>query len=120
MRVLIVLLATVWALQSGVTLADEGVSLADAFMAQCAHSQTCGVEEMRSRGMESGMLQMIESRMAGQCESQLSQINQIESQANAGPNAEKVELMKRCFLVMADMSCDELLDDPEIPECQDV
>ena len=120
MRILILIAATVLALTNEVTLADDGDSLADAFMAQCVHSQTCGIEEMHSRGMDAGMLQMIEARMEGQCEAQLGQISQIESQANSGPNAEKIELMKRCFLAMADMSCSELLDDPEIPECQDV
>ena len=120
MRILILIAATLLALANEVTLADDNNSLADAFMAQCAHSQACGIEEMRSRGMDAGMLQMIEARMEGQCEAQLGQINQIESQANPGPNAEKIELMKRCFLAMADMSCSELLDDPEIPECQDV
>ena len=120
MRILILIAATVSTFTNEVTLADDGDSLANAFMAQCVHSQTCGIEEMRSRGMDAGMLQMIEARMDGQCEAQLGQINQIESQANPGPNAEKIELMKRCFLAMADMSCSELLDDPEIPECQDV
>ena len=120
MRILILIAATVLALTNEVTLADDDDSLADAFMAQCAHTQACGIEEMRSKGMDAAMLQMIEARMEGQCEAQLSQISQIESQANAGPNAEKVEVMKRCFLAMADMPCDELVNDPEIPECQDV
>ena len=120
MRILILLLAILWALQNAVTLADDGGSLADAFLAQCAHTQACGIEEMRSKGMDPAMLQMIEARMEGQCEAQLTEMNQIESQANAGPNAEKVEVMTRCFLAMADMSCDELANDPEIPECQDV
>jgi hypothetical protein len=120
MRILILIAATVLALTNEVTLAGDGDSLADAFMAQCVHSQACGSEEMRSRGMDAEMLQMIEARMEGQCEAQLGQLNQIESQANSGPNAEKLELMKRCFLAMADMSCSELLDDPEIPECLNV
>lgn len=120
MRILILLLAILWALQNAVTLADDGGSLADAFLAQCAHTQACGIEEMRSKGMDAAMLQMIEARMEGQCEAQLSQISQIESQASAGPNAEKVEVMTRCFQAMADMPCDELVNDPEIPECQDV
>ncbi len=119
MRILILIAATVLALTNEVTLADDGGSLADAFMAQCAHSQACGIEEMRSKGMDAAMLQMIEARMEGQCEAQLTQISQIESQANAGQNADKVEVMTRCFLAMADMPCDELVDDPEIPECQD-
>ena len=51
---------------------------------------------------------------------QLSQISQIESRANAGPSAETVAVMTRCFLALADMPCDELVNDPEIPECQDV
>ena len=120
MRILILIAATASTLTNEVTLADDGDSLADAFMAQCVHSQTCGIEEMHSRGMDAGMLQMIEARMEGQCEAQLDQISQIEARATSGPNAAKVELMKGCFLAMADMSCDELLDDPEIPECQDV
>ena len=119
MRILILLVAMLWTLQNAVTLADDG-SLADAFLAQCAHTQACGIEEMRSKGMDAAMLQMIEARMEGQCEAQLTQITQIESQANAGPNAEKVGVMTRCFLAMADMPCDELMSDPEIPECQDV
>ena len=120
MRILILLVATLSTLQNAATLADDGGSLADAFLAQCAHTQACGIEEMRSKGMDAAMLQMIEARMEGQCEAQLTQITQIESQANSGPNADKVEVMTRCFLAMADMPCDELVNDPEIPECQDV
>jgi len=116
----ILLLTTLWALQNAVTLADDGGSLADAFMAQCAHSQACGVEEMRSRGMDAAMLQMIEARMEGQCEAQLDKMREIESQAASGPNADKVAQMKQCFLAMTQMSCIDLMDDPEIPECQDV
>ena len=120
MRMKLLTVAIVTTLQSGMILADDGGSLADAFLAQCAHTQACGIEEMRSKGMDAAMLQMIEARMEGQCEAQLSQISQIESQASAGPNAEKVEVMTRCFQAMADMPCDELVNDPEIPECQDV
>ena len=120
MRVLILLVTTPWVLQNAVFLADDGDSLADAFLARCSHSQACGIKQMRGKGMDVAMLKMIEARMEGQCEAQLSQISQIELQANAGLNAEKVELMKLCFLAMADMSCEELVDDPEIPECQDV
>ena len=120
MRILTLIVTTLWTLQNAATLADDGGTLVDAFLAQCAHTQACGIEELRSKGIDAAMLQMIEARMEGQCEAQLSQISQIESQASAGPNAEKVEVMTRCFLAMADIPCDELVNHPEIPECQDV
>ena len=120
MRILTLIVTTLWTLQNAATLADDGGTLVDAFLAQCAHTQACGIEELRSKGIDAAMLQMIEARMEGQCEAQLSQISQIELQASAGPNAEKVEVMTRCFLAMADIPCDELVNHPEIPECQDV
>ena len=120
MRMKLLTVAIVTTLQSGMILADDGGSLADAFMAQCAHSQACGIEEMRDRGMDPAMLQMIEARMEGQCEAQLDKMKEIESQAASGPNADKVAQMKQCFLAMTQMSCGDLMDDPEIPECQEV
>ena len=101
-------------------VADSEGSLGDAFLAQCKHTQSCAMEKMRGSDMDPAMLDMIESRMQGQCEAQVSTMESIEAQAALGPHAEKIDAMKGCYLAVIQLSCDVLNAEPDVPECEDV
>ena len=98
------------------TLADTDIanedSLVSAFLAQCLHMQDCARERMATEGsMDPALVQMIETRMTGQCEAQLQKISQYE----ASPHTQK---LKDCYQAMAALSCAELATEPSVPACE--
>ena len=106
----------VLALTSHGTLAEADIanedSLASAFLAQCLQMQDCAIERMATEGsMDPALVQMIETRMTGQCEAQLQKISQYE----ASPHTQK---LKDCYQAMAALSCAELAAQPSVPACE--
>lgn len=95
-------------------------SLSAAFLAQCKQMQSCALEEIKSRDLEPSMIAMMETRMQGQCEAQVARIDQIEERGRSGPHAEKADQMKACFRARAALSCDVLIAEPAIPECEGI
>lgn len=86
-------------------------TLAGAFLANCKHTQACQMEALSANPeTDQALVQMIQSRMAGQCEAQLAKISQYEG----APHAQGMAL---CFRTMSQMSCEELRGDPDVPEC---
>ena len=86
-------------------------SLAGAFLAHCNHSQACMLAELTANPQtDPVMLEMIQTRMAGQCEAQLAKISQYE-------DAPQAQAMALCFRTMTTMSCEALRAGPEISEC---
>ncbi len=107
LRVLFALLCGVTAY--GAPPVDD--SLAAAFLVNCQHTQACMLEELTANPeTDPAVLQMIQTRMAGQCEGQLAMISQYE----ASPRAEAMAL---CFRTMSEMTCAELRDHPELAAC---
>lgn len=102
------LVAIVWT--HPVTADDD--TLAAAFLAQCKHMQSCIREKLAARDdADPAMVQMIESRMAGQCEMQVARIEPMEGM----PEADR---MKACYRAVVALTCAEIEAEPEIPECE--
>lgn len=104
------------ALASHSTLADANIanedSLASAFLAQCLHMQDCARERIATEGnMDPALVQMIETRMTGQCEAQLQKIAQYE----ASPHTQG---LIDCYQAVTALSCAELAAEPSIPACE--
>jgi hypothetical protein len=98
---------------AGLGLASQPPSgpLAEAFLAQCQHTQTCALAELTANpDTDPGLLQMIQSGMAGKCEAQLAKVSQYEGMPNA-------ETLISCYQAMSELPCEVLREDPEIAEC---
>lgn len=98
---------------AAVALASQATSgpLAEAFLAQCQHTQACAVAELTANpDTDPALLQMIQTGMAGKCEAQLATISQYEGAPHA-------QTMISCYQAMSVLPCEVLREDPEIPEC---
>lgn len=100
-------------LSAAVALANQPTSgpLAEAFLAQCQHTQACALAELTANpDTDPALLQMIQTGMAGKCEAQLATISQYEGTPRA-------QMMASCYQAMSELPCEVLREDPEIPEC---
>ena len=85
--------------------------LAEAFLAQCQHTQTCALAELTANpDTDPALLQMIQSGMAGKCEAQLAQVSQYEGMPHA-------QTLISCYQAMSELPCEVLREGPEIAEC---
>lgn len=92
------------------TPADTG-PLAEAFLAQCRHTQACALAELTANpDTDPALLQMIQTGMEGKCEAQVAKISQYEGMPQA-------QAMTLCYRAASELPCEILRDDPVIPEC---
>jgi len=87
-------------------------TLAEAFLAQCLHMQSCAQAKLSSSDMDPAMVQMIQTKMQGQCEAQLPKITEMQAQGS-----EHADRLRQCFEAMAVLSCEQLEGRPEIAAC---
>lgn len=77
----------------------------------CKKMQSCSVQQMKNEGAPDQMIEMMQTMFAQQCAS----INELYGMATKANGL--YEKAKRCTETREAMSCDELLNDGESPEC---
>lgn len=79
----------------------------------CEKMQSCSVQQMKEDGAPEQMIEMVQGMFAQQCAS----INEIYGMATKANGL--YEKAKKCTETREAMSCDDLLNNNESPECKE-